>query len=370
MTRSPSPAEVRIGLVGCGRAAGSLHLPALAQVHGVRLAALADVDAGRLSALLAQCPGAAGHADYRALLDDPGIDLVAVCVPASLHAEIAIAALRAGKHLFVEKPLALTLEECNRLVAEATRAEAAGVRSTVGFNLRSHRLMRQAKAILAAGALGEIELVRTLWTANWTAVTRPSWHSVRDQGGGALIEIGTHLADLWRWLLDSEVETVEAMSRSSAFDDQTVTLQARMANGILVGAAVSQRSVAHNVLEVLGSGGSLRVSSYHADSLEVATTSRPESGLRRRLRPLLQRASRLPAALRAASGGGDFKHSYVHQWRRIVAALADGGAMPASTEDGRQAARIVAAARQSAEEGSVPVAVLSRPSVVLETRTG
>src|SRR5690349_2371236 len=116
MTRSPSPADVRIGLVGCGRAAGALHLPALAQVRGARVAALVDVEPGRLDALLARCPGAAGHADYRALLDDPGIDLVAVCVPAARHAEIAAAALRAGKHVFVEKPLALTLDDCDRLV--------------------------------------------------------------------------------------------------------------------------------------------------------------------------------------------------------------------------------------------------------------
>lgn len=370
MTPSRSPAELRIGVVGCGRAAASLHLPALARVRGASVVALADTDPGRLADLAARCPGAATYADSRALLSDARVDLVAVCVPVTQHAEIAAAALRAGKHLFVEKPLALTMEDCDRLVAEARRAEAAGIRSAVGFNLRSHRLVRQAKELVAAGALGEIELVRTLWTADWSGSTRPSWHASRAGGGGALIEIGTHQADLWRWLLDGEVETVEAMSRSSAFDDQTATLHVRMAGGTLVTAGVSQRTVSHNVVEVFGTRGSLRFSCYHGDSLEVATTGGPSAGALRRLRPLLQRASRLPGALRAARGGGDFRMSYVHEWERILSAISGGGPMPASVEDGRQAAAAVLAALRSAEEGGRSAALRPPAPLRLEPRVG
>jgi predicted dehydrogenase len=370
VTRSPSLAEVRIGLVGCGRATAALHLPALARVSGASVVALADSDAGRLSALVARCPGATGHTDYRALLDDHRVDLVAVCVPATHHAEIATAALRAGKHTFVEKPLALSLDDCERLVSEATLAGSSGVRSAVGFNLRSHRLLRQAKTILGSGTLGEIELVRTIWTADWSGMTRPEWHSFRDRGGGALIEIGTHLADLWRWLLDSEVERVEAMSRSAAFDDQTATIHARMASGVLVTAAVSQRTVSHNIVEVVGARGSLRLSCYHADSLEVLSIGGPIGGPWRRIRPLIQRVSRLPGALLAARGGGDFAMSYRHQWARILAALATGDSMPASIDDGRQAAAIVSAALRSAAEGGVATPVPPRAPVALDSRVG
>jgi predicted dehydrogenase len=173
--------EVRIGLVGCGRAGVSLHLPALARVRGARVVALSDVDPARLAAAASACPGAMVHADYKAMLDDR-IDLVAVVVPAMRHAEIAEAALHAGKHLFVEKPLALELDACDRLVALARRAESSGQRSAVGFNLRSHRLARQARDVVRSGELGEIELVRTLWTADWTGATRPDWHASRRQG--------------------------------------------------------------------------------------------------------------------------------------------------------------------------------------------
>ena len=370
MAPSPTPPEMRIGLVGCGRAVSALHLPALARVRGVSVVALADTDPERLAAAVSRSPGATGYADYRSLVADPRVDLVAVCVPAMAHPEVATAALRAGKHTFIEKPLALTLDDCDALVAEAARAESAGARSTVGFNLRSHRLVRQAKDILVSGRLGEIELLRCLWTADWSGAVRPAWHASRAQGGGALLEIGTHLADLWRWLLDSEVATVQAVSRSTAFDDQTASLQARMTNGVLVTAAVSQRTVSHNVVEIFGTGGSLRLSCYHADSLELTTTGGATSGAWRRIRPLLDRASRLPAALRAARGGGDFTLSYRHEWERIAAALRDRGPLPATVADGRQAAAVLAAALLSEAEGGAIVPVTEPGPRRLDARVG
>jgi predicted dehydrogenase len=344
------PREVRIGLVGCGRAGALLHLPALARVRAARIVALSDVDPVRLAAAAAAYPGAAAHADYRVMLDDR-VDLVGVLVPATQHAEIAEAVLHAGKHLFVEKPLALELDACDRLVALARQAESSGQRSAVGFNLRSHRLARQARAIVRAGALGEIEIVRTLWTADWSGTPRPAWHASRRQGGGALLEIGTHQADLWRWLLDSEVESVRAETRASAFDDQSATMQARMANGVLVMGAVSQRSAPHNLVEVYGSRGSLSFSCYHGDSLTVTSVGGSGTGAWRRIRPLLGRAAQLPAAVRAAREGGDFRRSYVHQWEAIVEAVTSGGPVPASIHDGRQAAAVLQAAMQSTDAG-------------------
>ncbi len=337
--------------MGCGRVSASLHVPALARVRGASVVALADPDPTRLAALAPRCEGATAYTDYHELLEDERVALVAVCVPTAAHAEVAGAAFRAGKHVFIEKPLALTLEECDRLVLEAARAEAAGVRSVVGFNLRSHRLVRQARDVIRSGALGEIELVRTLWTADWSGAIRPVWHAVRAQGGGAILEIGAHQADLWRWLLDADVERVEAHSRATAFEDQTAVFQARMTNGVLVSAAVSQRTTSQNVVEVFGSRGSLRLSSYHADSFEIARIGARADGAWRRIEPLVRRAARLPAAFAAARRGGDFQMSYVHEWEHIVGALRSGAAMPATVVDGREAAAVVLAAIRSVEGG-------------------
>ena len=369
MARSPSP-DVRIGIVGCGRATASLHVPALARVRGATVVALADRDPVSLETVASSVPGAVTYTDYQALIDDERVDLVAVCVPVTLHTGVTVAALRAGKHVFTEKPLALTLDECDRLVDLARVAESSGVRSAVGFNLRSHRLLRRAREIIGSGALGEIELLRTLWTADWSGTARPVWHALRSQGGGALLEIGSHQADLWRWLLRSEVESVHALSRSTTFDDQTAALQARMVGGALVSAAVSQRSASHNEVEVLGSRGSLRLSCYRADSLEVDTVGGPSSVAGRRLALLLGRAAKLPAALRAARGGGDFRMSYVNEWEHIVSALRDGGSMPASVHDGRQAAAIMLAALRSSREGAAVSVEAEPPQSSEEMRAG
>jgi predicted dehydrogenase len=357
---------MRIGVIGCGRAAAGLHLPALRRVPGVTVVALSDNRPDRLADLAARCPSARAYADYRALLADDRVDLVAVLVPASLHADIGTAALRAGKHLFVEKPLALAADEADRFAAEAACAATRGLRSTVGFNLRSHRLVAAAKILVGTGTLGEIELVRTMWTADWSGVPRPEWHATRATGGGALIEIGSHLTDIWRWLLDSEVERVQACSVSRAFDDQTVTVQARMTSGVLVSSAMSQRTMPHNLIEILGSRGSLRLSVYHGDSLEVTTKGTRTGQLARRLGPLLQRAARLPGALGAARGGGDFALSYARAWSAIRSAIASGGPMPATLDDGRRSLAVVLAALRSAAEGGVTVPVPAPASLAAE----
>lgn len=354
MLAPDTPGELGVGIVGCGRATMSLHLPALKRVRGATVVALSDLDAQRLRGAEARCAGATGYENYEALLADDRVDLVAVCVPATLHAPVSLAALHAGKHVFVEKPLALTIDDCDRVLHAAHGVETRGLRSAVGFNLRSHRLVRQAKAIIHSGCLGEIEMLRTAWTADWShGQKRPVWHSVRDQGGGALFEIGVHHADLWRHLLDSEVESVHAASRSVLFDDQTAVIHARMSSGVLVSTAVSQRTTASQTVEVFGERAVLRFSCYHADSLEVSMAGREERGMWRRVRPLMHKACKLPATVRTALKGGDYLASYRQQWERIIEALRGGGPMPCSIADGREAVRIVLAALRSAQQNSV-----------------
>jgi len=189
---------------------------------------------------------------------------------------------------------------------------------------------------------------------------------MRSQGGGALVEIGSHVVDLWRFLLESEVESIHALSRSRAFDDQTAVFEARMSSGVLVSASVSQRTVSHNIIEVFGERGSLRFSCYHADSLEVWATGGPSKGAWRRIRPLIDKATRLPAAVKAARQGGDFLASYCHQWEGILEALRAGGPMPASVDDGRVAVRIVLAALRSSQEGKAVSMEGSVPGLLTE----
>jgi len=140
---------LKIGIIGCGRVTESFHLPALKQLPNTEVVGLADIDKARLNRVANQFRIERRVTEYSELLSDLSIDCVTVCVPAQFHVEVALAALEAGKHVFVEKPLALTLEDCDRLIEKANSVEN---KITVGFNLRHHRLIQEAQQIIQEGA--------------------------------------------------------------------------------------------------------------------------------------------------------------------------------------------------------------------------
>lgn len=136
---------LKIGIIGCGWAGGALHLPALQSLSDSEVVALADIDQGRLNQVGDKFRIKSRYTDFRNLVEDKDVEAVAVCVPASSHAEIALAALDAGKHVLVEKPLALSMGEIDLLME---KAKGSACKAAVGFNLRYHRLVREARRII------------------------------------------------------------------------------------------------------------------------------------------------------------------------------------------------------------------------------
>ncbi len=153
---------IKLGLIGCGRAAETLHLPALRWVPEIEVVAVADIDLNRLQRVAERFHIKRRYSNFTALLDDPVVEAIAVCVPPELHGEVALAALDAGKHLFIEKPLALSLEQCDQLIQRATCSSSI---TMVGFNLRWHRLVRQARTIIQQGVLWRI--LQELYQRGW-----------------------------------------------------------------------------------------------------------------------------------------------------------------------------------------------------------
>ena len=147
--------EVRIGLIGAGRI-GRVHAQAYRQVSGGRLVAVADV-IKPAAEKLAQEYGLESYQDYRDILVRPDIDAVLIATPNWLHAETAIAAARAGKHIFCQKPIALTLEDADAMIAGGNEA---GVVLQVGFMLRFTPPMPDVKELVASGALGDVISIR------------------------------------------------------------------------------------------------------------------------------------------------------------------------------------------------------------------
>lgn len=143
---------LRIGVIGCGKIAQVRHLPEYAENPDVQIAALADLNLERTKEL-AQRYGAKAYASDKELLADPSIDAVSICSANNSHAEMAIAALKAGKHVLCEKPMATTLEDCEAMVKAAEQARkasddrpepASGPCSSEGARMDSRRENRQA----------------------------------------------------------------------------------------------------------------------------------------------------------------------------------------------------------------------------------
>ncbi len=337
--------KVRLGVVGCGRVTELRHLPALRQSKDFEVVALADVDAARLERIAGRFGVESRYGDYRELIEAEDLDAVAVCVPPKLHAEVALASLAAGRHTFVEKPLALKLEECDLLAGRA--AEAPAIKVMVGFNMRWHRLAREARERVRGGSLGEVKLVRTVFTSGIRLGGEfAEWRKGRETGGGVLFELGTHHFDLLRFLLGDELEEVFA---SSPPPDETAIFTARTRGGAQVVSAFSEGTGENHELEIYGERGWLRVACYRADGLERFSLGEYPGSVGRRAGKLKQTFLELPRLVGQLRRGGDYVSSYAGEWRHFAGAILEDEPLESTLEDGRRALEIVLAALEASE---------------------
>ncbi|MFB5660226.1 Gfo/Idh/MocA family protein [Alteribacillus sp. HJP-4] len=194
--------KVKVAIIGCGGIANGKHMPSLSKLAVVELAAFCDIQLDRAKKA-AEDYGTANakvYEDYKQLLLDETIDVVHVCTPNNSHAEISAAALDAGKHVMCEKPMAKTSKEA-KLMLKA--AERSGKKLTIGYNNRFRQDSLYLHQACERGDLGEI------YFAKAHAIRRravPTWGVFLDeekQGGGPLIDIGTHALDLALWMMDN-----------------------------------------------------------------------------------------------------------------------------------------------------------------------
>jgi len=191
-----------VGLISCGSMGMSLG-KAMAASGAARLVAVADVDETKASAAAAEL-GAEPYSSHTALLAHPGLDAVIVAAPPFLHAPIALDAIAAGKHVFVEKPFAVTLEACDQVIAAA---RAAGVRLMVGQVLRYYPTWRRLREMVAEGLVGRpVGIQMTRVGGGWGTWQTP-WRREMAKSGGILMEINAHEIDFLA-VIGGEVERV------------------------------------------------------------------------------------------------------------------------------------------------------------------
>ena len=213
------PEQLGVGVIGLGWVAGQ-HVHAYQGDPRTRLVAVAGRDPAKTRSRAEELglSDARVHDDWEALLRDPEVQVVSICTPHWQHAEQAIAAAQAGKHVLVEKPIALTLDELRDL-RDAVRE--AGVRAMCSFVLRWNPLLQGIDRRVRAGELGRLSLARLdYWNRQRRGLDTPGWWHTRAQAGSTLLHGGCHAADAMRWLVGSEAVEVQALgtSRHDAFE--------------------------------------------------------------------------------------------------------------------------------------------------------
>jgi predicted dehydrogenase/NADPH:quinone reductase-like Zn-dependent oxidoreductase len=214
---SPAAGRASVGVIGAGSFAMSTLLPAL-QATGARLAAVVSAKGVTAAHAAGKFGFESASTDSRSVLSDPGIDTVFIATRHDLHAGMAADALRAGKHVFVEKPLALNegqLDEVLRAYGEACAANP--VQFLVGFNRRFAPLAVKMKALLAGMPEPKVFLV----TVNAGAIPAGHWTQDPSIGGGRIIGEGCHFVDLLRFLAGAGITNVQAASVGRATSDGT-----------------------------------------------------------------------------------------------------------------------------------------------------
>ncbi|WP_020666604.1 Gfo/Idh/MocA family protein [Amycolatopsis nigrescens] len=223
--------EMRVGMVGHAFM-GAVHSHAWRTAprffdlpYTVRMTAIGGRDEARTRAAAGKYGWDSVETDWRELIARDDIDLVDICTPGDTHAEIAIAALAAGKHVLCEKPLANTVAEAEEMAEAAAVAAERGVRSMVAFNYRRVPALALARRLVAEGRLGELRHVRTVYLQDWLSdpAAPMTWRLRKEQAGsGALGDLAAHIVDAAQFVTGELVTGVSG---------QTATFVPRRANG-------------------------------------------------------------------------------------------------------------------------------------------
>ncbi|WAP51762.1 Gfo/Idh/MocA family oxidoreductase [Arthrobacter sp. ATA002] len=323
--------------------------------------------------------------DWRDVLSREDIDVVDICSPGYLHAEMAVAALEAGKHVLVEKPLANTVAEAEAMADAARRAAAHGVRSMVGFNYRRVPALALARELIAGGRLGTIRSVRSAYLQDWLADAESpmTWRLDKETAGsGALGDIASHLVDQIRFLLQDRVTAVSgrlhtyiperpeaaaagAPAEAPARKRQVTVDDAAWATLDLAGGAVASVEVSRVALgrknslqvEVFGDLGSLSFDLENLNELQFFDGTLPvrQQGFTR----ILATEPEHPYLSSWWPQGHvlGWEHSFVHEVADFLGCIRDGQAPSPSFDDGLAVQRVLAGVEESAAAGSALVPV-------------
>jgi predicted dehydrogenase len=380
--------QLRVGMVGYAFM-GAAHSQAWRTVNhafDLPLSARMTAVSGRSEEGVATAAAKLGWAehttDWRTLIARDDIDLIDICSPGDTHAEIALAALAAGKHVLCEKPLANTVAEAKEMAAAAIKAAASGVWAMCGFNYRRVPAVALMRQMIADGRIGTIRHVRANYLQDW--IVDPQfplvWRMRKEiAGSGALGDIGAHIVDMTQYVTGQTINSVSAMTEtfvktrplptasaglSAAADgaqvgdvtvDDAALFLARLSGGAVATYEATRFATGRkNALrvEINGSLGTLAFDQERMNELEFYDAERPEleQGFSRIL--VTEPDHPYMAAWWPPGHLIGYEHSFTHEMRDLIEAIAAGRQPEPSFQDSLQVQLVLEAVSRSAETSS------------------
>ncbi|RYU15257.1 Gfo/Idh/MocA family protein [Nocardioides iriomotensis] len=344
------------------------------------MSVLCGRDAGRAAAAASRLGWAESATDWRSVITRDDVDLVDICTPGDSHAEIAVAALDAGKHVLCEKPLANTVAEAEQMAEAAERARAAGVRAMVGFTYRRVPAIAFARQLVAEGRIGEVRHVRAQYLQDWIADPEAphSWRLDKERAGsGALGDIGAHIVDLTQFITQDRITEVSGQlvtfvkerpvaaehsglsgtagrageTAPVTVDDAAVFLAKFTGGAVGVFEATRFATGRKNAIriEINGSAGSLAFDFEDMNVLHLYDATEPDetAGFKRIL--VTESTHPYVAAWWPPGHGLGYEHGFTHQVVDLVTAIAEGTDPAPTFADGLQVQRVLAAVETSSD---------------------
>ncbi|WP_337458635.1 Gfo/Idh/MocA family protein [Microbacterium sp. KHB019] len=382
MTTELRVAMIGHGFMGAAHSVGWRQAPAAFDLPiAPRMAVLVGRDAEKTAAAATKWGWAETSTDWRSVIERDDIDLIDIVTPGDSHAEIAIAALAAGKHVLCEKPLANSVEEAEAMEQAARDAAAHGVRAMVGFTYRRVPAVTLMRDMIASGRVGTIRQVRASYRQDWLADPESpmTWRLDKDRAGsGALGDIGAHIVDMTQFITGQSLTRVSGvmetlveerpvlaesvgLSGTAGAERGTVTVDdialfiGRFESGTLATFEASRFATGRkNALdiEISGDAGALHWNLEDMNVLDFYDATRPsgEQGFTRIL--VTEPEHPYLAGWWPTGHMLGYEHGFSHQVKDLAEAIAAGTDPQPTFADGLRVQRVLDAVERSAQGGS------------------
>lgn len=395
MTRSLRVAMIGYGFMGAAHSVGWRQAPRMFDLpRAVEMTVVVGRNADAVASAAERWGWAESATDWREVIARSDIDIVDIVTPGDSHAEIAIAALEAGKHVLCEKPLANTVAEAEAMAEAAKRARARGIRSMVGFTYRRVPAVTLLRDMIAEGAVGTVQQVRAAYRQDWLVDPGMplAWRLQKEHAGsGALGDIGAHIIDMTQFVTGLAVErvtgTLETIVKQRPLQaagsglsgsagegvgevtvDDAAIFTGRLANGALASFEATRFATGRKnalTIEVSGDRGALAFDLEDLNSLRFYDRTAPEG--RQGFTQVLVTEPQHPyvSAWWPAGHMLGYEHGFSHQVVDLVTAIDAGTDPHPSFEEGLSVQRVLDAVERSSENDSAWTGVAAGVPVAL-----